>query len=47
MNANRLINIAVRIGMRGIMRYFMKGRKADPNVKRTADAVKMARRLSK
>jgi len=47
MNANRLINMVIRIGMRQVMRYFMKGQKADPNVKRAADTMKITRRFMK
>lgn len=46
MSANRLMNMAIRLGVRHLMAYFMKGRKADPNVKRAADAAKMSRRLN-
>ena len=45
MNPNRLFNIAMRLLMRYGMRWFMKGQKQDPNVKRAQQSVRNLNRI--
>ena len=47
MNANRLINMAMRMLMRHGMKWLMRGQKADPNAKRAQQAMKVARRTGR
>lgn len=47
MNANRLINLAMRHGMRFLMRKFSKGKPVDPTVAKATKAMQTARRAGK
>ncbi|NNE88467.1 MAG: hypothetical protein HKN27_10365 [Silicimonas sp.] len=47
MNANRLINMAIRYGMRFFMRKMSKGKPVDPNVAKATKAMQTARRVGK
>jgi hypothetical protein len=47
MNTNRLINMGLNLLMRYGLKYFMKGKKVDPNAKRAADAMKATRRIGR
>lgn len=47
MNANRLINMAIRYGMRFLTRKLSKGKPVDPNVQKATKAMRMARRAGK
>lgn len=47
MNANRLINMAMRYGMRFLMRRMSKGKPVDPNVAKATKTMQTARRAGK
>ena len=47
MNANRLINMAIRYGMRFLKRKMSKGKSVDPSVTKATKAMRMARRTGK
>ena len=47
MNANRLISMAIRYGMRFLTRKMSKGKPVDPKVTQATKAMRMARRTGK
>ena len=47
MNANRLINMIVRMLFRQGMRRLSQGQKPDPNAKRAQQSARIARRMNK
>lgn len=47
MNANRLINLAIRYGMRLLSRKISKGKPVDPKLAKANKAMRLARRTGK